>query len=110
MKRSQNSLSKADTSVRTLAESGILGLVHANSMNAGNITLCDMAKRRKGVLWGESRFGQGLLCQASPVPGLVLLHEHLAEVIAKYQCSLKQESKAKTQNFFIVRIGKIRRG
>ena len=27
MKRSQNSLSKADTSVRTLAESGILGLV-----------------------------------------------------------------------------------
>src|SRR5918996_174561 len=47
MKRSQNSLSKADTSVRTLAESGILGLVHANSMNAGNITLCDMAKRRE---------------------------------------------------------------
>jgi hypothetical protein len=76
MKRSQNSLSKADTSVRTLAESGILGLVHANSMNAGNITLCDMAKRRKGVLWGESRFGQGLLCKASyPVGryGIVVL-------------------------------------
>jgi hypothetical protein len=37
MKPSQNSLFKADTSVRSVAESGILGLVHTNLAMNSNI-------------------------------------------------------------------------
>jgi hypothetical protein len=54
--------------------------------------------QRSDILFGlDKRF----LCQASLVLGLVFLHEHLAEVIAKYQYSLKQESKANDVEFFI---------
>jgi hypothetical protein len=60
--------------------------------------------QEKGIPgWVPSLFGSDkrFLCQALPVPVLVFLHEHLAEVIAKYQCSLKQESKANDAEFFI---------
>jgi hypothetical protein len=58
-------------------------------------------KNKKRDTMGRFGSDNAFLCKASPVPRLVLLHEHLAEVIAKYQCSLKQESKANDAEFFI---------